>query len=79
MAFSIGLNVDPRLAAHDWDAEEGRRTWWMLYTQEVELSLDSGRPMSIRKSDVAVDFPEDPQQATPMVSSSPCLPCPKQP
>lgn len=59
MAFSIGLNVDPRLTSHCWDAEEGRRTWWMIYIQEVELSVDSGRPMSIRKSDILVDLPGD--------------------
>lgn len=59
MAFSIGLNVDPTLAPHDWDPEEGRRTWWMLYIQEVELSGDSGRPMSIRSSDVVIEYPKD--------------------
>jgi hypothetical protein len=57
MAFSIGLNLDPTLASHNWDAEEGRRTWWMLFIQEVELSLDSGRPMSIRKCDISVEYP----------------------
>lgn len=61
MAFSIGLNLDPTLASHDWDAEEGRRTWWMLFIQEVELSLDSGRPMSIRKSDISVEYPSSHQ------------------
>ncbi|EXJ75839.1 uncharacterized protein A1O5_00346 [Cladophialophora psammophila CBS 110553] len=59
MAFSIGLNVDSNLTSHDWDADEGRRTWWMIYIQEVELSLDSGRPMSISKSDIRVDLPEE--------------------
>lgn len=59
MAFSIGLNVDSHLTPHGWDAEEGRRTWWMIYIQEVELSVDSGRPMSISKSDIVVDFPKE--------------------
>lgn len=59
MAFSIGLNVDSNLTSHDWDAEEGRRTWWMIYIQEVELSVDSGRPMSISKSDIVVDLPKE--------------------
>ncbi|OJJ82586.1 uncharacterized protein ASPGLDRAFT_59563 [Aspergillus glaucus CBS 516.65] len=59
MAFSIGLNVDSNLTSHDWDAEEGRRTWWMIYIQEVELSVDSGRPMSISKSDIIVDLPKE--------------------
>ena len=59
MAFSIGLNLDPTLASHDWDGEEGRRTWWMLFIQEVELSVDSGRPMSIRKSDISVQYPSE--------------------
>lgn len=59
MAFSIGLNVDSNLTSHDWDAEEGRRTWWMIYIQEVELSVDSGRPMSISKSDIVVDLPTE--------------------
>ncbi|KAJ5662653.1 uncharacterized protein N7477_010269 [Penicillium maclennaniae] len=59
MAFSIGLNVDSNLTSHGWDAEEGRRTWWMIYIQEVELSVDSGRPMSITKSDIVVDLPKD--------------------
>ena len=68
MAFSIGLNVDTKLTPHDWDAEEGRRTWWMIYIQEVELSLDSGRPMSISKNDIDVDFPKEYDTADTIVS-----------
>ena len=59
MAFSIGLNVDSNLISHDWDGEEGRRTWWMIFIQEVELSVDCGRPMAISNSDIAVELPED--------------------
>lgn len=38
-------------------AEEARRTWWLVYVQEVELSLDSGRPMWFPTSDVEIEFP----------------------
>ncbi|KAH8801443.1 fungal-specific transcription factor domain-containing protein [Xylogone sp. PMI_703] len=48
-AFSIGLNLDRYHRSLDIDAEEAKRTWCLLYVQEIELSLDSGRPMSFQK------------------------------
>ena len=57
LAFSIGLNVEPTFGRSGYDTEEARRTWWLIYVQEVELSLDSGRPMSIRGCDVNTNYP----------------------
>jgi hypothetical protein len=57
LAFSIGLNVELTYGCPGFDAEEARRTWWLIYVQEVELSSDSGRPMSIRSCDVNTNYP----------------------
>ena len=57
LAFSIGLNTNSAKRSYTYDDEEARRTWWLIYVQEVELSLDSGRPMSIRSCDIYVDYP----------------------
>jgi Fungal specific transcription factor domain len=57
LAFSIGLNTNSAKRSYTHDDEEARRTWWLIYVQEVELSLDSGRPMSIRSCDIDVDYP----------------------
>ncbi|EXJ71188.1 uncharacterized protein A1O5_06182 [Cladophialophora psammophila CBS 110553] len=57
LAFSIGLNTASIYSSGRFHAEEVRRTWWLIYIQEVELSLDSGRPMSIRTSDMDMDYP----------------------
>ncbi|KAK3900157.1 hypothetical protein C8A05DRAFT_36205 [Staphylotrichum tortipilum] len=35
---------------------EARRTWWVIYIQDVELSLDSGRPMSVSARSSQVNF-----------------------
>lgn len=59
LALSIGLNIDSVHCTLSCDAEEARRTFWMIYIQEVELSLDSGRPMSLRISEINVDYPAD--------------------
>lgn len=57
LAFSIGLNIGSNYGSPAFDAEEARRTWWMIYVQEVELSLDSGRPMSIRTCEMDIGYP----------------------
>ncbi|EXA28691.1 hypothetical protein FOVG_19718 [Fusarium oxysporum f. sp. pisi HDV247] len=57
LAFSIGLNVESLHSSLGVDAEEARRTWWVIYIQEVELSLDAGRPMSLRTSEMNMDYP----------------------
>ncbi|EXJ71813.1 uncharacterized protein A1O5_05623 [Cladophialophora psammophila CBS 110553] len=59
LAYSIGLNTNNSPDHLSFDAQEALRTWWMLFIQEVELSMDSGRPMSIRSCDVNVDYPLD--------------------
>lgn len=57
MAFSIGLNVAGQgQSPSETYLDEARRTWCMVYVQEVELSLDSGRPMSLRSCDANVPF-----------------------
>ncbi len=57
LAFSIGLNTESMHSSGRFQVEEARRTWWLIYVQEVELSLDSGRPMSIGTSDMDIQFP----------------------
>ncbi|KIW99996.1 uncharacterized protein Z518_10924 [Rhinocladiella mackenziei CBS 650.93] len=57
LAFSIGLNIESTYGSAAFDAEEARRTWWLIYVQEVELSLDSGRPMSICMSEMDIGYP----------------------
>ncbi|OBT81483.1 hypothetical protein VE02_09266, partial [Pseudogymnoascus sp. 03VT05] len=57
MAFSIGLNVAGQgQSPSETYLDEAKRTWCMVYVQEVELSLDSGRPMSLRSCDANVPF-----------------------
>lgn len=57
LAFSIGLNTESMYNPGRFQLEQARRTWWLIYIQEVELSLDSGRPTSIRTSDMDVGYP----------------------
>lgn len=57
MAFSIGLNNDVQKHLQQLDAENGKKTWWMLFVQEVELSVDSGRPISVRSCDAQLSYP----------------------
>ncbi|EEU33435.1 uncharacterized protein NECHADRAFT_102313 [Fusarium vanettenii 77-13-4] len=57
LAFSTGLNVESLHSSLGVDAEEAKRTWWVIYIQEVELSLDAGRPMSLRTSEMNMDYP----------------------
>lgn len=52
LAFSIGLNVESLHSSLKIDVEDARRTWSLIYIQDVELSLDSGRPMSVRSSEI---------------------------
>jgi hypothetical protein len=54
LAYSIGLNVDSSHRALGFDLQEARRTWWILYIQDVELSLDAGRPMNFMDYPVEV-------------------------
>jgi len=62
LAYSIGLNVDSSHRALGFDLQEARRTWLILYIQDVELSLDSGRPLSISTSQM--NFMDYPVQVT---------------
>ncbi|CAI6095980.1 unnamed protein product [Clonostachys chloroleuca] len=57
LAFSNGLNVESLHCSLGFDIQEARRTWWLVYIQEVELSLDSGRPMTLRSSEMNVKYP----------------------
>ncbi|UPX11465.1 uncharacterized protein EKO05_0002071 [Ascochyta rabiei] len=57
LGYSIGLNVESLHRSLGFDKEEARRTWAIIYIQEVELSLDSGRPMSIRSADMNMNYP----------------------
>ncbi|KAI9154777.1 transcriptional regulatory protein [Paramyrothecium foliicola] len=57
LAFSTGLNVELLHSSLGVDAQEARRTWWVIYIQEVELSLDAGRPMSLRTSEMNMGYP----------------------
>lgn len=59
LAFSSGLNTESTYTSPTFDAEEARRTWWLIYIQEVELSLDSGRPMTIQTVEMDVGYPEN--------------------
>lgn len=57
LAYSIGLTVESMHGSLGFDKEEAKRTWAIIYIQEVELSLDAGRPMSIRSSDMNMNYP----------------------
>ncbi|EEU33338.1 uncharacterized protein NECHADRAFT_89550 [Fusarium vanettenii 77-13-4] len=57
LAFSTGLNVESLHSSLGVDAEEAKRTWWVIYIQEVELSLNASRPMSLRTSEMNIDYP----------------------
>jgi hypothetical protein len=57
LAYSLGLNVESLHQALGFDKQEARRTWAIIYIQEIELSLDAGRPMSIRSSDMNMNHP----------------------
>jgi hypothetical protein len=58
LAFSMGLNnVESSHREAGFDLQEARRTWWIIYIQDVELSLDSGRPMSVRSSQMNIEYP----------------------
>ncbi|KAH6643575.1 fungal-specific transcription factor domain-containing protein [Boeremia exigua] len=57
LGYSIGLNVESLHRTLGFDREEAKRTWAMIYIQEVELSLDAGRPMSVRSSDMEMNYP----------------------
>jgi hypothetical protein len=57
LAFSNGLNVESLHCSLGFDIQEARRTWWLVYIQEVELSLDSGRPMTLRSAEMNVKYP----------------------
>jgi|SRR5688572_27263529 hypothetical protein len=57
LAFSTGLNVESLHSSLGVDVQEARRTWWVIYIQEVELSLDAGRPMSLRTSEMNMEYP----------------------
>ncbi|KAF1980321.1 hypothetical protein BU23DRAFT_445114 [Bimuria novae-zelandiae CBS 107.79] len=57
LAFSIGLNVESLHHSLGFDLQEARRTWSIIYIQEVELSLDAGRPMSLRSSEMNMNYP----------------------
>ena len=66
MAYSIGMHRNQFSigSAMFWPGcsqqimqEMRRRLWWHIYTFEVEMAIDTGRPMCIRNSDIDVDFP----------------------
>ncbi|KAF2844766.1 hypothetical protein T440DRAFT_302203 [Plenodomus tracheiphilus IPT5] len=57
LAFSIGLNVETLHSSLGFDLQEARRTWSIIYIQEVELSLDAGRPISLRSSEMNMNYP----------------------
>ena len=57
LAYSIGLNVESLHRSLGFDKEEVKRTWAIIYIQEIELSLDAGRPMSVRSSDMEMNNP----------------------
>ena len=57
LAYSIGLNVESLHRSLGFDKEEAKRTWAIIYIQEIELSLDAGRPMSVRSSDMEMNYP----------------------
>ncbi len=56
----MGLNVDSSHRTAGFDLQEARRTWWIIYIQDVELSLDPGRPLSVRSSQMNIDYPSVP-------------------
>lgn len=60
LGYSIGLNIESMYGSHSASAEEVKRTWWLVYVQEIELSLDSGRPTSLQISDMNMAYPTDP-------------------
>ena len=57
LALSIGLHDESLHKSLPYNIEESRRTYWMIYAQEVELSLDSGRPISLPSSHTGVEYP----------------------
>lgn len=57
LALSMGLNVESLHSSLGFDVQEARRTWWIIYIQEVELSLDAGRPVSLRSSEMTMSYP----------------------
>jgi hypothetical protein len=76
LAFSIGLNTKSAYDLPGFNAEEAKRTWWLIYVQEVELSLDSGRPMSLQISDMDIEYPtvQVVYQSTILLSHTECYP-----
>ncbi|SPJ81734.1 uncharacterized protein FTOL_09139 [Fusarium torulosum] len=58
LAFSNGLNIESLHSSLGIDTQEARRTWWIIYIQEVELSLDSGRPMCLASSEMNMHYPQ---------------------
>ncbi|VUC22716.1 unnamed protein product [Clonostachys rosea] len=59
LAFSIGLNIESVHSSLSCDVQEARRTYWMMYIQDFELSLDSGRPFSMSASQMRVSYPAE--------------------
>lgn len=57
LAFSNGLNIESLHSSLPVDTQEAKRTWWLIYIQEVELCLDSGRPMCFGSSDMNIHYP----------------------
>ncbi|KAF3007584.1 hypothetical protein E8E13_007489 [Curvularia kusanoi] len=57
LAYSIGLNVESLHRSSGFDQEEAKRTWAIIYIQEIELSLDAGRPSSIHAADMDMSYP----------------------
>lgn len=57
LGYSIGLNIESTYGSPSLPTEEARRTWWFVYIHEIELSLDSGRPMCIQTSEMDVNYP----------------------
>ncbi|KAF9699532.1 hypothetical protein EKO04_002477 [Ascochyta lentis] len=70
LAYSIGLNVESLHRSLGFDKEEARRTWAIIYIQEVELSLDAGRPMSIRSADMDMNYPTLPASNEPSTDAA---------
>ncbi|KAF5230013.1 hypothetical protein FANTH_14012 [Fusarium anthophilum] len=58
LAFSNGLNVESMHGSLGVSTEVARRTWWIIYIQEVELSLDSGRPMCLGLAEMNMNYPK---------------------
>ncbi|KAI8406577.1 hypothetical protein FOFC_14047 [Fusarium oxysporum] len=58
LAFSNGLNIESLHSSLGIDNQEAKRTWWIIYIQEVELSLDSGRPMCLGSLEMNINYPK---------------------